>query len=188
MKPLSRLLAASCIGLLRDGLSHPSSQANDACKCNGWKNPNPPTAPRMDLQQPVTNLSEPCRSCSHALGNPPRAAPLLGPPGWGAVPAPRLTVCCLCHSRPRVPPGERLGGGDQPTAGHGGGRGEPLHVSAQGGGHGHQAGLFLPVQGASICPAAHPLPDLQAAALCAAPFQSCRAAVSDLPGREVSGE
>ncbi|NXL46428.1 KAT2A acetyltransferase, partial [Podilymbus podiceps] len=45
-------------------------QANDACKCNGWKNPNPPTAPRMDLQQPVTNLSEPCRSCGHALGNP----------------------------------------------------------------------------------------------------------------------
>ncbi|NXW95310.1 KAT2A acetyltransferase, partial [Alopecoenas beccarii] len=45
-------------------------QANDACKCNGWKNPNPPTAPRMDLQQPVTNLSEPCRSCSHALGKP----------------------------------------------------------------------------------------------------------------------
>lgn len=23
----------------------------------------------MDLQQPVTNLSEPCRSCGHALGN-----------------------------------------------------------------------------------------------------------------------
>ncbi|NWS76880.1 KAT2A acetyltransferase, partial [Crotophaga sulcirostris] len=44
-------------------------QANDACKCNGWKNPNPPTAPRMDLQQPVTNLSEPCRSCSHALAD-----------------------------------------------------------------------------------------------------------------------
>ncbi|NXU82273.1 KAT2A acetyltransferase, partial [Xiphorhynchus elegans] len=44
-------------------------QANDACKCNGWKNPNPPTAPRMDLQQPVTNLSEPCRSCSHTLAD-----------------------------------------------------------------------------------------------------------------------
>ncbi|NXX61477.1 KAT2A acetyltransferase, partial [Scopus umbretta] len=43
--------------------------ANDACKCNGWKNPNPPTAPRMDLQQPVTNLSEPCRSCGHALAD-----------------------------------------------------------------------------------------------------------------------
>ncbi|NWX23687.1 KAT2A acetyltransferase, partial [Aegotheles bennettii] len=54
-------------------------QANDACKCNGWKNPNPPTAPRMDLQQPVTNLSEPCRSCGHALGNP------LGPPWAGAA-------------------------------------------------------------------------------------------------------
>jgi len=57
-------------GPLRDGLSCPPTQANDACKCNGWKNPNPPTAPRMDLQQPVTNLSEPCRSCGHALGNP----------------------------------------------------------------------------------------------------------------------
>uniref|UniRef100_A0A8C4J1K1 histone acetyltransferase n=1 Tax=Dromaius novaehollandiae TaxID=8790 RepID=A0A8C4J1K1_DRONO len=44
-------------------------RANDACKCNGWKNPNPPTAPRMDLQQPVTNLSEPCRSCGHALAD-----------------------------------------------------------------------------------------------------------------------
>uniref|UniRef100_A0A8D2P1L4 Histone acetyltransferase n=1 Tax=Zosterops lateralis melanops TaxID=1220523 RepID=A0A8D2P1L4_ZOSLA len=44
-------------------------KANDACKCNGWKNPNPPTAPRMDLQQPVTNLSEPCRSCGHALAD-----------------------------------------------------------------------------------------------------------------------
>lgn len=52
-----------------DGHFCPSCQANDACKCNGWKNPNPPTAPRMDLQQPVTNLSEPCRSCGHALGN-----------------------------------------------------------------------------------------------------------------------
>uniref|UniRef100_A0A8C3FRC1 histone acetyltransferase n=1 Tax=Chrysemys picta bellii TaxID=8478 RepID=A0A8C3FRC1_CHRPI len=45
------------------------SPANDACKCNGWKNPNPPTAPRMDLQQPVTNLSELCRSCGHALAD-----------------------------------------------------------------------------------------------------------------------
>ncbi|KYO46671.1 putative ATP-dependent RNA helicase DHX58 isoform B [Alligator mississippiensis] len=44
-------------------------KANDACKCNGWKNPNPPTAPRMDLQQPVANLSEPCRSCGHALAD-----------------------------------------------------------------------------------------------------------------------
>uniref|UniRef100_A0A8C4WD17 histone acetyltransferase n=1 Tax=Gopherus evgoodei TaxID=1825980 RepID=A0A8C4WD17_9SAUR len=44
-------------------------KANDACKCNGWKNPNPPTAPRMDLQQPVTNLSELCRSCGHALAD-----------------------------------------------------------------------------------------------------------------------
>ncbi|NWR42928.1 KAT2A acetyltransferase, partial [Regulus satrapa] len=62
-------------------------QANDACKCNGWKNPNPPTAPRMDLQQPVTNLSEPCRSCGHALGKS------CGAPRAGrAVPSP----CAHC--------------------------------------------------------------------------------------------
>uniref|UniRef100_F6RUG3 Histone acetyltransferase n=1 Tax=Ornithorhynchus anatinus TaxID=9258 RepID=F6RUG3_ORNAN len=44
-------------------------KANDSCKCNGWKNPNPPTAPRMDLQQPAANLSEACRSCGHALAD-----------------------------------------------------------------------------------------------------------------------
>uniref|UniRef100_H3ARR3 Lysine acetyltransferase 2A n=1 Tax=Latimeria chalumnae TaxID=7897 RepID=H3ARR3_LATCH len=44
-------------------------KANDTCKCNGWKNPNPPTAPRMDLQQPAASLSEPCRSCGHALAD-----------------------------------------------------------------------------------------------------------------------
>ncbi|KAG8139175.1 hypothetical protein E2320_001953, partial [Naja naja] len=42
--------------------------AEDSCKCNGWKNPNPPpTPPRVDLQQSVVSLSEPCRSCNHAL-------------------------------------------------------------------------------------------------------------------------
>ncbi|KAE8574703.1 hypothetical protein XENTR_v10003542 [Xenopus tropicalis] len=44
-------------------------KANDLCKCNGWKNPNPQTAPRMDLQQPAASLTEPCRSCGHALAN-----------------------------------------------------------------------------------------------------------------------
>ncbi|OCT61997.1 hypothetical protein XELAEV_18043081mg [Xenopus laevis] len=44
-------------------------KANDLCKCNGWKNPNPQTAPRMDLQQPAANLTEPCRSCAHALAD-----------------------------------------------------------------------------------------------------------------------
>lgn len=135
-------------GPLRDGLACPSSQANDACKCNGWKNPNPPTAPRMDLQQPVTNLSEPCRSCSHALGNTPWDARV--PPGEGEQRCPLFSLqLSLGRSGPCVPPGERLGGGDQPAAGHGGGRGKPLHVGAQGGGHGHQAGVFLLVQGAS---------------------------------------
>ncbi|KAM4623216.1 histone acetyltransferase KAT2A [Discoglossus pictus] len=44
-------------------------KANDVCKCNGWKNPNPQTAPRMDLQQPAASLTEPCRSCGHALAD-----------------------------------------------------------------------------------------------------------------------
>uniref|UniRef100_A0AAY5EBT8 Histone acetyltransferase n=1 Tax=Electrophorus electricus TaxID=8005 RepID=A0AAY5EBT8_ELEEL len=42
-------------------------KANDACKCNGWKNPHPPTATRMELQQQTASLSEACRSCGHAL-------------------------------------------------------------------------------------------------------------------------
>uniref|UniRef100_A0A4W3HBH0 Histone acetyltransferase n=1 Tax=Callorhinchus milii TaxID=7868 RepID=A0A4W3HBH0_CALMI len=46
-----------------------SLQANDTCKCNGWKNPNPPTAPRMDIQQPAASLRESCRSCAHTLAD-----------------------------------------------------------------------------------------------------------------------
>ncbi|XP_069504973.1 histone acetyltransferase KAT2B isoform X2 [Ambystoma mexicanum] len=45
-------------------------KAEESCKCNGWKNPNPPsTPPRVDLQQIVISLTEPCRSCSHALAS-----------------------------------------------------------------------------------------------------------------------
>ncbi|KAM5157312.1 histone acetyltransferase KAT2B isoform 1-T1 [Mantella aurantiaca] len=45
-------------------------KADETCKCNGWKNPNPPpTPPRMDLQQTVVSLTEPCRSCSHPLAS-----------------------------------------------------------------------------------------------------------------------
>ena len=44
-------------------------QAEESCKCNGWKNPNPPPTPsRVDLSQPLANLTDPCRSCSHTLG------------------------------------------------------------------------------------------------------------------------
>lgn len=54
-----------------------SCKADDAsCKCNGWKNPNTnPLASqtpssRLDTsQQPVANLSDPCRSCNHILGS-----------------------------------------------------------------------------------------------------------------------
>ncbi|XP_035886489.1 histone acetyltransferase KAT2B isoform X2 [Phyllostomus discolor] len=43
-------------------------KAEESCKCNGWKNPNPsPTPPRADLQQMIVSLTESCRSCSHAL-------------------------------------------------------------------------------------------------------------------------
>nr|XP_033816458.1 histone acetyltransferase KAT2A isoform X2 [Geotrypetes seraphini] len=44
-------------------------KVNDSCKCNGWKNPNPPTAPRMDLQQPAASLGDLCRSCEHTLAD-----------------------------------------------------------------------------------------------------------------------
>ncbi|XP_061677596.1 histone acetyltransferase KAT2B isoform X2 [Syngnathoides biaculeatus] len=50
-----------------------SCKAEGACKCNGWKSPNPPpTPPRSEQQQPaaaVASLHEPCRGCSHTLGD-----------------------------------------------------------------------------------------------------------------------
>uniref|UniRef100_A0A803W0S8 histone acetyltransferase n=1 Tax=Ficedula albicollis TaxID=59894 RepID=A0A803W0S8_FICAL len=46
----------------------PVFSAEESCKCNGWKNPNPPpTPPRAELQQAAVSLAEPCRSCSHPL-------------------------------------------------------------------------------------------------------------------------
>ncbi|KAK3102202.1 hypothetical protein FSP39_009584 [Pinctada imbricata] len=45
-----------------------SSCKTESCKCNGWKNPNPPPTPtRVDVSQPLANLSDPCRSCNHTL-------------------------------------------------------------------------------------------------------------------------
>uniref|UniRef100_A0A8C4H372 Histone acetyltransferase n=1 Tax=Dicentrarchus labrax TaxID=13489 RepID=A0A8C4H372_DICLA len=47
-----------------------SCKAEGACKCNGWKSQNPPpTPPRTDQQSSAVNLQEPCRSCSHTLGD-----------------------------------------------------------------------------------------------------------------------
>ncbi|XP_031651066.1 histone acetyltransferase KAT2B isoform X2 [Oncorhynchus kisutch] len=47
-----------------------SCKAEGACKCNGWKSQNPPpTPPRTDQQPNTVNLLEPCRSCSHTLGD-----------------------------------------------------------------------------------------------------------------------
>ncbi|XP_064613968.1 histone acetyltransferase KAT2A-like [Liolophura sinensis] len=46
-----------------------SSCKSDGCKCNGWKNPNPPpNPPQVDLSQPLASLTDPCRSCGHTLG------------------------------------------------------------------------------------------------------------------------
>uniref|UniRef100_UPI00398E5217 histone acetyltransferase KAT2B isoform X3 n=1 Tax=Pristiophorus japonicus TaxID=55135 RepID=UPI00398E5217 len=45
-------------------------KAEESCKCNGWKNPNPPpTPPRVNLQQTAVNLTEQCRSCGHTLAD-----------------------------------------------------------------------------------------------------------------------
>ncbi|KAH0517304.1 Histone acetyltransferase KAT2B [Microtus ochrogaster] len=69
-------MGISCAPALEDDeLCHWSFQklcgpggAEESCKCNGWKNPNPsPTPPRADLQQIIVSLTESCRSCSHAL-------------------------------------------------------------------------------------------------------------------------
>ncbi|KAK6324105.1 histone acetyltransferase KAT2B isoform X1 [Coregonus clupeaformis] len=47
-----------------------SCKAEGACKCNSWKSQNPPPTPPSTDQQPNTvNLQEPCRSCSHTLGD-----------------------------------------------------------------------------------------------------------------------
>uniref|UniRef100_A0A8C3LDE1 histone acetyltransferase n=1 Tax=Chrysolophus pictus TaxID=9089 RepID=A0A8C3LDE1_CHRPC len=55
----------SAMGYCQEGSP---STAEESCKCNGWKNPNPPpTPPRADLQQAVVSLTEPCRSCNHTL-------------------------------------------------------------------------------------------------------------------------
>uniref|UniRef100_A0A672FD66 histone acetyltransferase n=1 Tax=Salarias fasciatus TaxID=181472 RepID=A0A672FD66_SALFA len=47
-----------------------SCKAEGACKCNGWKSQNPPpTPPQTDQQSSAVSLQEPCRSCSHTLGD-----------------------------------------------------------------------------------------------------------------------
>ncbi|XP_015829340.1 histone acetyltransferase KAT2B isoform X2 [Nothobranchius furzeri] len=47
-----------------------SCKAEGPCKCNGWKSQNPPpTPPQTDQQTNTVNLQEPCRSCSHTLGD-----------------------------------------------------------------------------------------------------------------------
>ncbi|XP_072179087.1 histone acetyltransferase KAT2A-like [Diadema setosum] len=48
-----------------------SCKAEDSCKCNGWKNPNPPPTPtqpsRLDIATPLASRSDPCKSCGHQL-------------------------------------------------------------------------------------------------------------------------
>ena len=40
------------------------------CKCNGWKNPNPPpNPPRPDAPTPSASFSDPCRTCDHVLSD-----------------------------------------------------------------------------------------------------------------------
>eukprot|EP00794_Sanderia_malayensis_P003814 gene3814-4343_t len=48
-----------------------SCKADESCRCNGWKNPNPPPQPgtKVDITQPFANLDDCCRSCAHALGH-----------------------------------------------------------------------------------------------------------------------
>jgi len=47
-----------------------SCKADESCKCNGWKNPNPPpNPPRPDAPTPTSTPSDPCRTCSHPLSS-----------------------------------------------------------------------------------------------------------------------
>ena len=47
-----------------------SCKADASCKCNGWKNPNPPAnPPRPDAPTPTSTPSDPCRTCSHPLSS-----------------------------------------------------------------------------------------------------------------------
>ena len=45
-----------------------SCKADENCKCNGWKNPNPPpNPPKPDAPGQVSSLNDPCRGCEHML-------------------------------------------------------------------------------------------------------------------------
>jgi len=47
-----------------------SCKADENCKCNGWKNPNPPpNPPRPDAPTPTSTPADPCRTCSHPLSS-----------------------------------------------------------------------------------------------------------------------
>lgn len=47
-----------------------SCKADESCKCNGWKNPNPPpNPPRPDAPTPTSTPTDPCRTCSHPLSS-----------------------------------------------------------------------------------------------------------------------
>uniref|UniRef100_UPI00358F1C47 histone acetyltransferase KAT2B isoform X2 n=1 Tax=Myxine glutinosa TaxID=7769 RepID=UPI00358F1C47 len=43
---------------------------DDSCTCNGWKNPNQVSnLSAVDVQQSVSSLTDPCRSCNHFLAD-----------------------------------------------------------------------------------------------------------------------
>ena len=45
-------------------------KADEECKCNGWKNPNPPpNPPKPDAPTLVSSLEDLCRGCNHKLGD-----------------------------------------------------------------------------------------------------------------------
>jgi len=47
-----------------------SCKASEECKCNGWKNPNPPpNPPKPDASTLVSSLEDLCRGCNHRLGD-----------------------------------------------------------------------------------------------------------------------
>nr|XP_018908227.1 PREDICTED: histone acetyltransferase KAT2A [Bemisia tabaci]XP_018908228.1 PREDICTED: histone acetyltransferase KAT2A [Bemisia tabaci] len=47
-----------------------SACQSDGCKCTGWKAPlSPNKSPRVDVATQLANFPDPCRNCTHILGN-----------------------------------------------------------------------------------------------------------------------
>ena len=71
-KKIEKLAIYSACRHSSSGQPPPPPQNPDLneCKCNGWKNPNPPpNPPRPDSATPQASPEDPCRTCDHPLSD-----------------------------------------------------------------------------------------------------------------------